>query len=192
MINYRVNNLEEILVDLKKNGVTILDTIESYDYGKFLHILDPENNKIELWEPMDSVFTGLYSGLTTVESGIGGVFFKSKDTEFIKNWYQKNLGIVTDQYGCLFEFINPLDSNTKNFLQWSPFSDSTDYFAPSDKEFMINYRVKNIDGLVEKLRENGVTIVDSIVDYGEYGKFVHVLAPENTKIELWEQPEKLK
>ena len=57
---------------------------------------------------------------------------------------------------------------------------------------MINYRIKNIDGVVEKLRKNGVTIVDSITDYGEYGKFVHVLAPENTKIELWEQPEKLK
>jgi len=65
MINYRVENLEELIEKLKINGVTILDTIESYDYGKFVHILDPEGNKIELWEPVDNVFTELYQGETT-------------------------------------------------------------------------------------------------------------------------------
>ena len=51
MINFRVENIEELVEELKKNGVTVLDTIETYPYGKFVHILDPENNKIELWEP---------------------------------------------------------------------------------------------------------------------------------------------
>ena len=53
MINYRVQHLEALVEELKKNGVTIVDKIESYDYGKFVHILDSEGNKIELWEPVD-------------------------------------------------------------------------------------------------------------------------------------------
>ena len=65
MINYRVENMEELVEELKQNGVTILDSIERYEYGKFVHILDPENNKIELWEPVDSVFTKLDDGKTT-------------------------------------------------------------------------------------------------------------------------------
>jgi len=53
MINYRVENLEALVEEIKKNGVTIVDIIESYDYGKFVHILDAEGNKIQLWEPID-------------------------------------------------------------------------------------------------------------------------------------------
>jgi predicted enzyme related to lactoylglutathione lyase len=65
MINYRVENIEDLVKDLEKNGITVLDKIEAFEYGKFVHILDPENNKIELWEPVDSVFTALYEGKTT-------------------------------------------------------------------------------------------------------------------------------
>jgi len=54
MINYRVEDLEWLVGELKKEGVTIVDEIESYEYGKFVHILDPDGNKIELWEPVDS------------------------------------------------------------------------------------------------------------------------------------------
>jgi len=65
MINYRVENLEELVKELKENGVTVLDEIETYEYGKFVHIMDPEGNKIELWEPVDTVFTKLYDKKTT-------------------------------------------------------------------------------------------------------------------------------
>jgi predicted enzyme related to lactoylglutathione lyase len=64
MINYRVQHLEGLVKKLKGNGVTVLDSIVSYDYGKFIHILDPEGNKIELWEPVDSVLTRM-GGKTT-------------------------------------------------------------------------------------------------------------------------------
>jgi predicted enzyme related to lactoylglutathione lyase len=64
MINYRVQNLEGLIKKLHENGVTIVDTIEAFDYGKFVHILDIEGNKIELWEPVDSVFTKM-GGPTT-------------------------------------------------------------------------------------------------------------------------------
>ena len=70
-------------------------------------------------------------------------------------------------------------------LQWLPFKKESDYFAPSKKEFMINYTVQNIEGLVEKLKSSGVTIVDEIVTY-DYGKFVHIMDAEGNKIELWE------
>jgi len=65
MINYRVENLAQLVGDLKNNGVTIVDEIEAFDYGKFVHILDPEGNKIELWEPVDQVFTDFLKGNTT-------------------------------------------------------------------------------------------------------------------------------
>jgi predicted enzyme related to lactoylglutathione lyase len=57
MINYRVQNIEGLVRELQENGVTIIDTIETYDYGKFVHIMDNDGNKIELWEPIDSVLT---------------------------------------------------------------------------------------------------------------------------------------
>ena len=118
-------------------------------------------------------------------TGIGGIFFKSKNPAKIREWYKNNLGLVTNEYGSLFEFRESDEPNEKGYLQWSPFESSTDYFNPSDKEFMINYRVEDIEGLVKELKRNGVTIVDDIEVF-EYGKFVHILDPENNKIELWE------
>ena len=118
-------------------------------------------------------------------TGVGGIFFKCKDTEKMKDWYNQNLGLVTNEYGSLFEARQSDNPDEKAYLQWSPFPENTDYFKPSEKEFMINYRVENMEELVEELKKNGVTILDSIERY-EYGKFVHILDPENNKIELWE------
>jgi len=118
-------------------------------------------------------------------TGIGGIFFRTKDPDKTKQWYGENLGLAISEYGSSFEFRNANRPEEINYLQWSPFDEKTDYFDPSGKEFMINYRVQNIEGLVQKLRENGVTIVDDIVSY-EYGKFVHIMDPEGNKIELWE------
>lgn len=118
-------------------------------------------------------------------TGIGGIFFKTKNPEKMKEWYNKNLGLVTNDYGSVFEFRNADEPENKEYAVWSPFKDDTDYFEPSKKEFMINYRVENIEQLVEELRNAGVTICDEIETY-EYGKFVHILDPENNKIELWE------
>lgn len=118
-------------------------------------------------------------------TGIGGIFFKSENPKEMMKWYSNNLGLTIDEYGSAFEFRNANDPDAKNYLRWSPFEEKTDYFAPSEKQFMINYRVQNIEKLVKNLRGNGVTIVDSIVTY-EYGKFVHIMDPEGNKIELWE------
>tara|TARA_R110002072_G_scaffold123728_2_gene259107 strand:- start:1179 stop:1592 length:414 start_codon:yes stop_codon:yes gene_type:complete len=118
-------------------------------------------------------------------TGIGGIFFKSKNPEEQRNWYSKNLGLVTDDYGSLFEFREADNPEKKGQLQWSPFDEKTTYFQPSEREFMINYRVVNMEALVEQLKAEGVTICDSIEEF-DYGKFVHIMDPEGNKIELWE------
>jgi len=118
-------------------------------------------------------------------TGIGGIFFKCKDPDKMKEWYQKHLGINTNQYGAVFEWYQGADSTKKGFTNWSPFNEKTKYFEPSTKDFMINYRVENIELLVEELKINGVNILDSIETY-DYGKFVHILDVEGNKMELWE------
>lgn len=118
-------------------------------------------------------------------TGIGGIFFKCRDPEMIKSWYRQHLGLQTDQYGACFEWRHSDRPDRKGFLQWCPFKEDTSYFAPSGREFMINYRVHDLEALVRTLREEGVTIVDEIETFS-YGKFVHILDPEGNKIELWE------
>jgi predicted enzyme related to lactoylglutathione lyase len=120
-------------------------------------------------------------------TGIGGVFFKCKDPKKVKEWYKLHLGLNTDQYGTTFEWRQAADSTKKGFTQWSPFSDKTKYFEPSGKDFMINYIVEDLAALVEQLKEEGVTIVDTMETY-EYGKFIHIMDNEANKIELWELP----
>jgi predicted enzyme related to lactoylglutathione lyase len=117
--------------------------------------------------------------------GIGGIFFKCQDPEMVKKWYEEHLGLKTTEYGSTFEFRKSGKPDEIGYLQWSPFAEDTDYFDPSPKQFMINYRVENLEELVEELRDNGVIILDEIETY-EYGKFVHILDPEKNKIELWE------
>ncbi|NOT37991.1 MAG: VOC family protein [Saprospiraceae bacterium] len=118
-------------------------------------------------------------------TGIGGIFFLSEDPDKIKEWYSKNLGLEVNQWGSSFEFRNAHRPDEINYLQWSPCKQGSEYFKPSQKEFMVNYRVQNLEGLVQKLKENGVTIVDNIETY-EYGKFVHIMDSEGNKLELWE------
>ncbi|MBX3007964.1 MAG: hypothetical protein KF816_08045 [Melioribacteraceae bacterium] len=118
-------------------------------------------------------------------TGIGGIFFRAKNPKAVREWYGENLGLAIDDYGSPFEFRNANNPDEINYLRWSAFNENTDYFEPSKKEFMINYRVQNIEGLVKKLKENGVTILDKIEEY-EYGKFVHILDLEGNKIELWQ------
>lgn len=118
-------------------------------------------------------------------TGIGGIFFKCKDPKKMKEWYKNNLGLKTNQYGAVFEWYQGADSTKKGFTQWSPFKETTKYFEPSTKDYMINYRVANMEALVSELKKNGVTIVDSIQSF-DYGKFVHILDPEGNNLELWE------
>lgn len=118
-------------------------------------------------------------------TGIGGIFFKARDPAKLKQWYSEKLGLKTDQYGTNFEWRQAGDSTKKGFTQWGVFKETTKYFAPSTKEFMINYRVADLDALVAELRAGGVTITDTMERF-DYGKFIHIMDPEGNKIELWE------
>lgn len=118
-------------------------------------------------------------------TGIGGIFFKCKDPKAVNEWYKTHLGFETTPYGTSFEWRENDDSTKKGLTQWNAFPATTKYFDPSTKEFMINYRVENLEALVDELKKEGVTIVDKIEDT-DYGKFVHILDLEGNKIELWE------
>jgi predicted enzyme related to lactoylglutathione lyase len=128
------------------------------------------------------------SDKTPKVTGIGGIFFFSDDPKETRDWYSKNLGIDTTEWGATFESRNNDDPDIIESMQWSPFKTGSSYFQPSKKSFMINYRVQNIEKLVKNLRENGVTVLDEIED-SEYGKFVHILDSDDNKIELWEPSE---
>ncbi|WP_026729849.1 VOC family protein [Flavobacterium denitrificans] len=118
-------------------------------------------------------------------TGVGGIFFFTENPKETREWYAENLGLEVNDWGSTFESRNFDNPEIKEVLQWSPFKKNDDYFSPSKKEFMINYRVQNIEGLINKLKENGVTVLDDIATY-DYGKFVHIMDADGNKIELWE------
>ena len=138
---------------------------------------DKKNQSDNLTSSVDS---------TPKVTGIGGIFFYSDNLKETKEWYTKNLGLDINEWGSSsFESRNINKPDEINSLQWTPFKKGDEYFSPSKKDFMINYRVQNIEEFVKKLKENGVTILDSIATY-DYGKFVHIMDAEGNKIELWE------
>ena len=130
-----------------------------------------------------------YFGQVKVEAiekrvtGIGGLFFKSKNPKELVAWYGKHLGLNTDQYGSTFWWKDKEGNDCST--QWSPFVADTNYFEPSEKQFMQNFRVDNLEQLLKKLSDEGVTIIGDVQSY-EYGKFGWILDVEGNKIELWE------
>jgi predicted enzyme related to lactoylglutathione lyase len=118
-------------------------------------------------------------------TALGGIFFKCLNPDLIRDWYGRHLGISTDQYGTSFEWRESDNPEEKGYTVWSPFKADTKYFDPSPKEFMINFRVENLEELVKALKTEGVNVVDEIETF-EYGSFVHIMDPEGNKIELWE------
>ena len=108
--------------------------------------------------------------------GVGGIFFKAKKPSRLREWYGKHLSFNLNPYGSSFEFRNAKNPDKIQYFLWSVFKNDTDYFSPSKKDFMINFRVENIEKTVDYLREVGTEIIDEISSY-PYGKFVHILDP---------------
>ena len=123
--------------------------------------------------------------------GIGGIFFKAQDPEKLSAWYREHLGLEVEEYGGVTfrEGPNPNEAlpARQAYTVWSPFAADTDYFAPSDKPFMINFRVADLEALLVKLRSEGVT-VDERADKSEFGYFGWAMDPEGNRIELWGPP----
>jgi len=121
-------------------------------------------------------------------TGIGGIFFKAKEPQKLKAWYQDHLGIISgDDSPAIFHWREKDDPDRLGFTVWNPFPHDTKYFDPSPAPFMINYRVANLDRLLEQLRAEGVQVEDRIEEY-EYGRFAWITDPEGNRIELWEPP----
>ena len=120
-------------------------------------------------------------------TGIGGLFFQCDDPAAMKEWYGKHLGLPVDQWGASFKWRFEDDPERTGLTQWSTMKKDDDYFSPSKKPFMINYRVENLAELLETLKAEGVQVVGEIQEF-EYGKFGWIMDPEGNKIELWEPP----
>lgn len=121
-------------------------------------------------------------------TGIGGVFFKSRDPKALAEWYRVHLGMNVEAWGGVaFRWANPENPSGTGTTVWSPFKEDTGYFAPSQATFMINYRVADLHAVLAALRAEGCDVVDK-VDESEYGKFGWVIDPEGNKLELWEPP----
>ena len=121
-------------------------------------------------------------------SGIGGIFFKAAQPQRMAAWYRENLGIETTDGNTEFHWREKDQPEKLGRTVWALFPADTDYFATSKAGFMVNYRVTNLDRMVEQLRGKGVT-VDKIEKH-DYGKFAWVTDPEGNRIELWEPVEK--
>lgn len=122
--------------------------------------------------------------------GLGGIFFKAQDSEKLAEWYRKHLGFqVEDWGGVSFQEGAGADLEPKrqSYIAWSPFDPDTSYFAPSEKPYMINFRVHDLDALWAQLRQEGV-VADEKIEESDFGKFGWLMDPEGTKIELWEPP----
>lgn len=117
-------------------------------------------------------------------TGLGGVFLKSKDPKKMNQWYSEQLKMNMTDYGASFRFVDER-TQKKAVAQFSFFSQDTTYMDPSEKEAMLNFRVRDIEEFVAVLKDQGVEVLDEIQSF-DYGKFVHILDPEGNKIELWE------
>ena len=119
-------------------------------------------------------------------TGIGGVFFTAKDPKNLIKWYNENLGLKINEHAyMIFEWRDDENPALKKSTTFSIFKDKTDYLAPSEKPFMINFRVSNLDALYEKFQSVGIQTVGEISRF-DYGNFGWIMDPEGNKIELWE------
>ncbi|MEP7128033.1 MAG: VOC family protein [Chitinophagales bacterium] len=119
-------------------------------------------------------------------TGIGGLFFQCEDVNQQKSWYEKHLGMqMNDWGGSIFMWRDIDDPEKKGSTSWSTFKKESTYFEPSNKPFMFNYRVENLEELLKVLKEEGVQIIGEMQVF-EYGKFGWIMDPEGNKIELWE------
>ncbi len=121
-------------------------------------------------------------------TGIGGIFFKSRDPKALGDWYAKHLGLEVSPWGgAVFSWKSDANPEGVGTTLWTPFAADTDYFAPSQASYMVNLRVADLHALLAALREEGCNVLDKVED-SEYGKFGWVIDPEGNKVELWQPP----
>ncbi|HOX27161.1 MAG TPA: VOC family protein [Candidatus Krumholzibacteria bacterium] len=121
-------------------------------------------------------------------TGIGGIFFKSRNPEALREWYRLHLGVDIKPWGgAVFPWNEGASTGADGVTVWNIFPADTGYFAPSEAAFMVNYRVADLRALLDALRAEGCN-VDEKVEESELGRFGWVLDPDGNKVELWEPP----
>jgi len=116
-------------------------------------------------------------------TGVGGIFVTSKDPKKLAAWYRDVLGIPIEKWGG--EML-PYDApNHPPVLVWNAFPAGSDYFAPSTREFMIDFAVDDLTAFIARLQSKGVTILKRD-DSDPSGSFAWIVDPDGTKIELWQ------
>jgi catechol 2,3-dioxygenase-like lactoylglutathione lyase family enzyme len=119
--------------------------------------------------------------------GVGGVFIKCEDPDASKAWYKDVLGLEPNQYGG-FDFLHSASAETfgpGGRTIFAHFEKDVAYFAPSEKPFMVNLMVDDLDAMIARLSEKGVPLEGEPETY-DYGKFAWVMDPNGIKIELWQ------
>lgn len=120
-------------------------------------------------------------------TGIGGIFFKSRDPKALGAWYRDHLGLdVTDWGGAIFQWGGA--DSPPGMTIWNPFAHDTDKMKPSSAPFMFNFRVADLDALLAALRAEGCNVMEETDTSSGFGKFGWVIDPEGNKVELWEPP----
>lgn len=118
-------------------------------------------------------------------TGIGGVFFRVADPETTRAWYRQHLGVEGEGQGVNFWWREQEDPDRLGFTVWSAFPRDTDYFGPGAQEFMINYRVRDLDALLARLKAEGIQQVGAVEEYS-YGRFAWIVDIDGNRVELWE------
>lgn len=117
--------------------------------------------------------------------GVGGVFFKTPDGAALKDWYARVLGLEFADWGGCWLPSAPFAAHPGSGTVIHAMSADTDYFAPSTKDFMVNFVVDDLDGVLARCREHGVEPMKLFPEEVN-GRFAHIIDPEGRKIELWE------
>ncbi len=122
-------------------------------------------------------------------TGIGGIFFKARDPVALRAWYKTHLGVDVQEWGgAAFRWTDDAGKPKAGTTVWSIGPADGDYFAPSKSSFMINYRVADLNAVLQALRSEGCDVLEK-TDDSEYGKFGWVIDLEGNKVELWQPPE---
>ena len=122
-------------------------------------------------------------------TGLGGIFFKSKSPKDLMAWYKEHLGLEPEAWGGqIFHWREKDDPESAGYTVFNPFKADTKHFEPSTEPVMFNFRVDDLDGLIEQLRKEGVAVVGDVQD-SEFGKFGWIVDPDGRKIELWQPPD---
>lgn len=168
---------------LDAGGSVVMEIFEIPQVGRLLAFEDPGGNPaLAMQYDRDTSAPPPSAGRVT---GIGGIFFRSDDPEATRQWYATHLGLDVDDAGTNFTWRSDTDPDERGHTLWSPFASDSDYFGSADQQAMVNYRVDDLDAVLDRLRDAGVEIVGE-TQVEPFGRFQHVIDGDGRRIELWE------